>query len=321
MNDEFKPPTPLATPQNPEISVVIPILNEEGNLSELYDRLTMIFDVLKKSHEIIFIDDGSKDRSIDILKELHEKDKRVKIIKFSRNFGHHIALSAGLDFCKGAIVVMMDADLQDRPEDVPHLVSEIEQGCDIAYAIRKSHESPLFDKITSKFFYRIFGKLTRINIARDAGTFRAMRRNVVDVLKNFSERSRFMPGLIDWTGFKSTGVKVEREKRSRGKRKYNLWKRLKLAVTAVISFSHFPLQIAGYLGFIVAALSFLWAIYLVMRKLIFGIPLFGYTSLIVSIFFLAGVQLIVLGFIGEYLGKVFIEVQKRPLYVVEEVIE
>ena len=308
-------------PKELDISIIISVLNEEGNLLELYARLSKVIEKSEKSYEIIFTDDGSKDKSFEILMNFHQKDKKVKIIKFSRNFGHHMALCAGLDYCKGEAVVLMDGDLQDRPEDIPDLLSKIEQGYDVVYALRKSHESPFLDRITSEIFYKIFNKFAKIDIVQHAGNFRVMRRDIVDILNKLKERSRFIPGLIDWTGFKSTGVEVKREARLAGKRKYNFWKRLRLAVVAIVSFSHFPLQIAGYLGFTVAGLSFLSGIYLIIRKLFFGIPLVGYTSLIVPIFFLAGVQLIVLGVIGEYIGKIFIEVQHRPLYIIEKIIE
>jgi len=321
MKNKLKSSYPSENSSPIDISIIIPVFNEEENLSELYARLRKVMEKLKKVYEVIFVDDGSKDRSFTILKNLHKKDKRVEIIKFSRNFGHHIALSAGLDYCKGIVIVMMDADLQDKPEYIPDLLSKIDQGYDIVYAIRKSQKSPFLDKLTSKIFYKLFSKLSKITTPQKAGTFRAMRKKVVNILIKLSEKSRFIPGLIDWTGFKSTGVEVERDTRLEGRRKYNFLKRVKLGVTAVISFSHFPLQIAGYLGFLVAGLSFLWVIYLIVKKIIFGIPLIGYTSLIISIFFLAGVQLIVLGLIGEYIGKIFLEVQNRPLYIIDQIIE
>jgi len=304
-----------------DISIIIPIYNEEENTEELYSRLSDVLKKLKKSYEILCVDDGSTDKSYQILKEIHQKDKRIKIIKFSRNFGHHTALTAGLNHCRGETVVMMDADLQDRPEDIPLLLQKTEQGYDIAYALREKHQSTFINKTTSKIFYKMLNKLTHVDVTQNAGTFRVMKRNVVDTLNKLNEASRFMPGLIDWTGFKKIGIGVDRNARSEGRKKYNFWKRLKLAVTATTSFSHFPVQIAGYIGFAVAGISFIYGIYIIIRKIFFGIPIAGYASLTLSILFFAGIQLIVLGFLGEYIGKIFKEVQNRPLYIIEEIIE
>jgi glycosyltransferase involved in cell wall biosynthesis len=303
------------------LSVVIPVFNEAENLTELYARLKKTVQEIELPYELIFVDDGSEDKSFEILGTLHREDNNVKVIKLCRNFGHHIALSAGLDYCTGEAVVLMDADLQDKPEDIPELLLRLKQGFDVAYAVRKIQKGPLIDRLTSRIFYIMMKRLTKIGLPQNAGIFRAMRKNVADVIKGLKEKSRFLPILIDWTGFHSAGVPVEREDRVMGKRKYNHWKRIKLAVTAVISFSRFPLQVAGYLGLVVSILSFVWAIYLIIKKIFFGSPIMGYTSLMASVFFLAGVQLIILGFLGEYIGKIFEEVQNRPLYIIEKVIE
>jgi dolichol-phosphate mannosyltransferase len=304
-----------------EISIIIPVYNEEQNLAELYERLYAVLNKLGKTYEIIFVDDGSKDRSFKILRSLNQKNKRIKVIKFSRNFGHHIAISAGLNYSKGDTVVLMDADLQDKPEDIPALFSKLEEGHDVVYALRKSYRASFFDKITSKIFYKILNRLTEMDVTECIGTFRIMRKKVVDNFNRLTEKSRFMTGLIDWLGFDSTTLEVEMGKRVYGKSKYNFYKRLKLAVTGITSFSHFPLHIAGFLGFIIAGISFLFAIYLIFQKIIFGISVPGYTSLMASIFFLSGILLVILGFIGEYIGKIYSEVLNRPLYIIEQLID
>jgi glycosyltransferase involved in cell wall biosynthesis len=308
-----------------EFSVVIPIYNEEENISELYRRLTAVMEKLCSneghsidSYEIIMVDDGSIDHSWQLIKELHEKDPRVKGISFSRNFGHHVAITAGLDHVEGEAVVLMDGDLQDPPEEIPKLYYKFKEGYDLVYAIRKRRDDSIFKKITSWIFLRMLKKISNVDINLQSGIFRVMSKRCADSMRSLREKSRFIIGLMSWVGFPQSGVEIERHKRYAGRPKYTLFKLFRLAWHGVTSFSYIPLQLATYLGFGVAAISFLVGIYILYRKLFLGIPLLGYASIIVSLFFLGGVILFVLGVIGEYIGRIYTEVQNRPLYVKKE---
>lgn len=302
-------------------SVIIPVFNEEEGLGELYTRLTRTMENLKKPYEIIFVDDGSDDNSFRVLKGLNEKDKSIKVIRFSRNFGQHIAITAGFDQCKGEAIILMDADLQDQPEEIPKLIERFNEGYDVVYAIRKYRQDTFLKKATSKIFLRILSKLVGRDIPSDVGAYRIMRKNVVENLKTLRENSRFITGLVPWLGFSHSTVEVRCGTRFAGKTKYNLWKLIWLSINAITSFSYFPLQIATYLGLLIATFSFILGIHMVIRKLFLGIPVLGYSSIIVSILFLGGIQLVILGIIGEYIGRIYTETQGRPLYIVKEMIE
>lgn len=298
-------------------SVVIPVFNEEEVLNELYERLTKVMTALRE-YEIVFIDDGSRDKSFEILKSLHEQDRRVKVVKFSRNFGHHIAITAGLDFAKGDAIILMDSDLQDPPEEILKLSEKFQQGYDIVYAIRQSREDPLLKRICAYLFYKLFKIFGKIELPQNTGVFRIISRRVVEHLHSCGEKSRFITGLISWTGLSSIGIEIKRDERYAGQSKYNFLKSAKLAANAIISFSTFPLHIVSIAGFIIATVSFIFGICMLARKLFFGMAASGYASIIVSIFFLGGVQLMMIGAIGEYIGKIYTEVQNRPLYVIKE---
>jgi dolichol-phosphate mannosyltransferase len=302
---------------NPKFSVVIPIYNEEENIPELYRRLTSVMEKLG-TYEIIMVDDGSNDESWELIKEFHEKDPRVKGISFSRNFGHHIAITAGLDHAQGEAVILMDGDLQDPPEEIPKLYEKFKEGYEVVYGIRKKREDSAFKKITSSMFLRMLKKISDVEINLESGIFRIMSKRCVEGMRSIREKSRFLIGLMSWVGFFQTGVEIERHKRHAGKSKYTLFKLFKLAWHGVTSFSYMPLQAATYFGFGVSAISFLMGIYMLYRKLFLGIPILGYASIIVSLFFLGGVILLVLGVIGEYIGRIYTEVQDRPLYVIKE---
>lgn len=302
-------------------SVIIPVFNEEESLGELYKRLVVIMEKLEGNYEMIFVDDGSKDKSFEILKALHFRDKKVKIIKFTRNFGHHSAISAGLDYAKGNIIILMDGDLQDPPEEIPNLDKKLKEGFDIVYAIRETRDDSFFKKLNSKIFYTVFRLISNIEIPANTGIFLIMNRQVLDYLKKMNEKSRFLTGIISWGGFTHTGVMTKRNNRCYGKSKYNLLKEIRLAITAIVSFSNFPLHIATYTGFLIAAVSFLIGLYMLVRKVFFGMAVLGYASVVVSLFFLGGIQLIILGIIGEYIGKAYAEIRNRPLYIVKEYIK
>jgi dolichol-phosphate mannosyltransferase len=309
----------------PKFTIIIPIFNEEENLPELYLRLSSVMEGLcsregypHDSFEILMVDDGSKDSSWRLIKGLHEKDPRVKGISFSRNFGHHIAITAGLDNARGEAVVLMDGDLQDPPEEIPKLYEKFREGYDVVYAIRGRREDPVQKKMTSWIFLRVLKKISNVDINLQAGIFRIVSRRCVENMRRLREESRFLTGLMNWVGFPQTGVEIERSRRYAGKTKYSAFKLVKLAWHGMTSFSYIPLQLASYFGFGVAAISFLMGLYMIYRKLFLGIPILGYASIVVSLFFLGGVILLVLGVIGEYIGRIYTEVQDRPLYVVKE---
>ncbi len=309
----------------PAFSVVIPVYNEEGNIPELYGRLTAVLEKLcnekghsKSDYEIIMIDDGSTDQSWKIIKNLHGKDSRIKGLSFSKNFGHHIALTAGLDQADGEAVVLMDADLQDPPEEIPKLYEKFKEGFDIVYAIRDQRAAPILKKISSSIFLIILKKISNVDINLGSGIYRIVSKRCVVEMRRLREKSRFMTGLMSWLGYSSVGVQTERHERRAGKTKYALHRLIKLSWHGITSFSRFPLQLSTYFGFITAFLSFSYGIYIIFRKLIFGIPVLGYTSIIVSLFFLGGMILFILGAIGEYIGRIYEQVQDRPLYLLKE---
>ena len=303
------------------LSLVIPIYDEEQNIKELYSRLTEVMARHKIVYEIVFVDDGSCDNSFEILNSLYEKDRKVKVIKFSRNFGQHIAITAGLDHAKGDAVVMMDSDLQDPPEEIPALYRKFKEGYDIVYAIRNTREDTFWKKGVSLFYYKVFKTFARVEIPTKSGIFMIMSRRVVDNLARCRERSRFISALISWMGFSSAEVKTKRQARYAGKTKYDFGKLIRLALDGVTAFSYFPLQLATYSGFIVATLSFIAGIYIIIRKIIFGIPILGYASIIVSVFFIGGIHLLISGMMGEYIGRVYTESQSRPIYIIDKILE
>jgi glycosyltransferase involved in cell wall biosynthesis len=300
-----------------DISVVIPVYNEEENLAELYRRLrTVLEETLKVSYEIVFVDDGSKDNSWKIIEGLRDKNHSTKGIRLSRNFGHHTALTAGLDFCKGKAVVLMDADSQDPPEEIPKLYAKFGEGYDVVVAIRKVRRDPVLKRLLSKCFYFLFRRVTDIEIESNAGIFRILSRRVVDTLTGCRERYRFVTALICWTGFSRTGVETVRHPRSAGKAKYGTIRSALLALDGMTAFSYFPLRMATLLGAVVALISISVAIWMLLKKMFFGFPILGYASLIVAITFIGSVQLLVLGIMGEYIGRIYAECQGRPLYIV-----
>jgi dolichol-phosphate mannosyltransferase len=304
----------------PDFSVIIPINNEEENIIELYRRLTTQMEKLG-TYEMILVDDGSTDKSWQIIKDLNSKDSRVKGVSFSRNFGHHIALSAGLDHAKGSIIIFIDGDLQDPPEEIPKLYAKYKEGYDLVYGIRAKRKDSIFKKISSYIFWWILRKFSDVNMPQGQTMLRIMSRRIADVLRNMREHARFIHGMMAWTGFKATTLEIKHEPRLKGKTKYNLARMFKLAFHAVTSFSTVPLRLAIYLGFISSFISLIVGIYFIYLKIFYGIPVLGYASIIVSIFFVGGVQLLVLGIFGEYLGRTYQEVQRRPLYIIKEFIK
>ncbi len=307
------------TQERPRFSIVAPAYNEEEVLPEFYRRVRDVMDALGEPWELILINDGSRDNTLAVMRELHEKDPRVKIISFSRNFGHQLAITAGLDYAQGDAVVIIDADLQDPPEVIPELIEKWREGYDVVYAVRKERRGESwFKEWTAKLFYRLIYRITDVDIPKDTGDFRLMDRKVVETLRTLRERNRFMRGLSVWVGFRQTGVFYVREPRFAGETKYPLRKMLKFALDAITSFSYVPLQLATYFGFAIAAISMVGMVIVVILRLTTGRALLGQATTLVTVLFLGGIQLIFLGIIGEYLGRIYDEVKARPLYIVAE---
>lgn len=308
----------LSMDNNIKYSIVIPIFNESEILTELYKRLVSTMNAISDSYEIILVDDGSRDGSYEIIRSLHFKDGRVKALRFTRNFGHHVAITAGLDHSRGDSIILMDGDLQDPPEDILKLDKKFKEGYEIVYAVRKTRKDTLAKKISSKAFYKMFRVLANVEIPADTGIFRIMSRKAADYLKDCREKSRFIVALLNWAGFSSAGVEIDRGERYAGKTKYGIIRSAKLAIDGLTSFSNFPIRLIIYVGSFVAFASFLLGIAVTATKIYNGMPAFGYDSIIIALFFIGGVQLSAMGIIGEYIGRIYDEVRNRPLYVVNE---
>ncbi|MEI7832382.1 MAG: glycosyltransferase family 2 protein [bacterium] len=301
-------------------SVVVAVFNEEEVLPHFYDRLTRVLDTLDGSSEIIFINDGSSDQSPLILHELHRRDPRVKVIHFARNFGHEIAVIAGLDYASGEATIIMDADLQDPPEVIPDLAAKWREGYEVVYAQRAGRAGETgFKKITAAWYYRLMRAVTSIDLPVDTGNFRLMGRRALKAVTSMRERHRFLRGMVCWVGFRQAGVSYERAARAAGETKYPLRKMVKLAKDGIYSFSRVPLELASYLGFVIAVFAFLMLIWVFVDKMLSHNVVPGWASTMSAILFLGAVQLICLGIIGDYLGRIYDEVRGRPLYIVDEV--
>jgi polyisoprenyl-phosphate glycosyltransferase len=300
-------------------SIIAPIYNEIDNLPELYRRVTEVMDTTGEPWELILVDDGSTDGSTDKIRELAEKDAHVRPVIFARNFGHQIAITAGWDYARGDAMVIIDADLQDPPEVILELAKKWEEGYEVVYAVRGEREGESwFKKFTASMFYRIIYRITDVKIPVDTGDFRLMDRKVVDVLKQMPERHRFPRGMSAWVGFKQIGVEYKRAARHAGVTKYPFSKMLKLALNAITSFSYFPLQVATFFGFASAGIAIL-AIPVVIYLRMEGSPQFtGQATTLIAVLFLGGVQLISLGILGEYIGRLYDEAKGRPLYIVRD---
>ncbi|MEN9937276.1 MAG: hypothetical protein RLZZ387_3855 [Chloroflexota bacterium] len=308
----------------PTFSVVAPVYNEEALVGEFCRRAVAALESLGEPFEVILVNDGSRDRSPEIMRALHEADPRIKVLNFSRNFGHQIAITAGTDYAQGRAVAVIDSDLQDPPEVIVDMIARWREGYQLIYGVRAEREGETAFKLaTASLFYRLIRKITNVNIPLDTGDFRLMDRKVVDALKSMREHHRFMRGLSVWVGFRQTGVNYKRDARKAGETKYPLRKMLKFAMDGITAFSYLPLQLATYLGFFTAALSLLFLITVVIMRLFHtGDPataaFYGQASTLASILFLGAVQLIFLGILGEYIGRIYDEVKGRPLYIVAE---
>jgi len=293
--------------------------NEEDNIGEFYSQTKSVLDQLGEPWEIVCVNDGSRDDTLIKLSELHLADPRVKVINFSRNFGKEIALTAGIDHACGQAVIPIDADLQDPPELIVELVAKWREGFDVVNATRRSRQGEnILKRMTAGAFYRVLENMADIYIPRNTGDFRLLGRPAVDALKRMPERTRFMKGLFAWVGFRQATVLYDRHRRHAGQTKWNYWRLWNFAIDGIVSFSTIPLKVWSYFGLGVAGMAFLYAIFLTVRTMWYGIDLPGYASLMVVVLFLGGIQLITLGVLGEYLGRIYDETKRRPLYIVRD---
>lgn len=305
----------------PIYSLVIPIYNEAENIAEMYKRLIKVLSELNGEAEVILVDDGSKDNSLQLMRELHQQDPRINYISLARNFGHQIAVTSGLNFVQGQVIVILDADLQDPPELILEMIAKWQEGYQVVYAKRTSRQKEnWFKKFTAYVFYRILKTLSDVEIPTDTGDFCLMDKQVVDILNSMPERNRYIRGLRAWVGFNQTAVYFERPPRYAGEVKYTFKKSFALALNGIFSLSKVPLRLATYLGLLSAFVA-LMMILLVMYWRLFQVksPLIGYTIITISVFFLGAVQLISLGILGEYVGRIYEEVKGRPLYTIKEI--
>lgn len=299
------------------LSIIVPAFNEAASLAAFWPRLLGVIDSLGLDTEVIFVDDGSTDDTFAQILSLRHADRRVKVVSLSRNFGKEVALSAGLDHVAGDAAIPIDADLQHPPEVIRDLVAAWQAGFDIVIALRRDRgtESAM-RRMASSVFHRLFARLAAVQVTRDAGDFRLLSRPVVDALRSLPERSRYMKGLYAWVGFRQTTVDYDVEMRRAGETKWSLWRLWKLAIDGITSFSALPLKVWGFVGFAIALAAFSYGAYFVIRTIVRGVDVPGYASLMVMILLLGGLQLLSLGVIGEYLGRVYDEVKARPLYIV-----
>ena len=303
----------------PKYSIVAPVFNESGSLPEFYRRVKEAMDPLGEAWELVLVDDGSKDGSTDMMRELAKGDPRVRPVIFARNFGHQLAVTAGLDYSRGEAVTIIDSDLQDPPEVIPEMIQKWLEGYEVVYAQRTEREGETWFKLfTASIFYRLIYRITDVDIPLDTGDFRLLDRKVVDVMNQMRERHRCLRGMSVWGGFKQTGVGYKRAARFAGQTKYPLKRMLKFAGDAITGFSYLPLQIATYLGFISAGLSILAIPVVIILRLTGSQGFMGQATTLIAVLFLGGVKLISLGILGEYIGRLYDEARGRPLYIVRE---
>jgi len=302
-----------------KISVVVPLYNEEENIDALFRRLLAVLEALNTSYEIVCVNDGSRDNTLKNLLEYHQRYPQIKVVNLSRNFGKDTAMSAGIDYSQGMAVIPIDADLQDPPELIAEMIEKWQQGYDVVYASRRVRiGESWFKRFSAEGFYQVINKLSRVSIPPNTGDFRLIDRRVVESIKKMPERQRFMKGIFAWVGYKQTSILFDREPRYQGQTKWNYWKLWDFAIDGITSFSFLPLKVWTYVGLIIALVSLVYASFLILRTIILGIDVPGYASLMVAILFLGGIQLLTLGIIGEYIGRVYEEVKGRPLYLVRD---
>jgi glycosyltransferase involved in cell wall biosynthesis len=309
-------------PADPLLSLVVPVFNEEESIDLFLDTVLPLMERDGFRFEIVFVNDGSRDNTLAHLLDRGALDRRLRIVNLSRNFGKEAALTAGIDHARGDVIVPMDIDLQDPPELIEPFMARWREGYDIVYGVRTQRAwDTAAKRLSANWFYRVFNSLSPVRIPENVGDFRLVDRRAVDVLRQLPERNRFMKGLFAWVGFNSIGVPYERPQRAAGSSKFNLWRLWNFALDGVVSFSTAPLRAWFYVGVVIAAVAVLYALFIVTRVLIFGIDTPGYASLLIAVLLMGAIQLLSLGIIGEYLGRLFLEVKGRPIYVVESVYE
>jgi len=304
--------------ENFKISIVTPFYNEEAGIKEYFKSILNVLKKITSSYEIICIDDGSSDKTFELLQKQHKKDSSIKIIKLSRNFGKEAALTAGLDFTTGDAIIPIDADLQDPPELIPNMIKQWQDGYKVVLMKRKSRNESWLKKITANLFYNLINKISESSIPKDTGDFRLMDKKVVNIIKQIREKSRFMKGILSWSGFKTTTILFERPERLKGTPKQNYKKLFSLALNGIFSFSIIPIRLFVFIGVMVSGFAILYGLFLILRTIFFGTDLAGYPSLMVTILFFGGIQLLGLGVLGEYIGRIFNETKNRPIYVIDE---
>lgn len=303
----------------PFISIVAPVYNEEEGIEKFLEEVMKVIKKIDKPYEIVFVNDGSKDKSLEKLKAMAAKNKNIKVLSFSRNFGHQIAITAGMDAANGDVVVTIDADLQDTPQLILKMLKKWQEGYEVVYAKRKKRKDTFFKKLTASMFYRTLNKLSEVDIPLDTGDYRLMDRKVIEAMKQVREHSRFIRGLTTWVGFKQTPVEFDRGERFAGETHYPLKKMLKLAMDGMLAFSYKPLKLATWLGFLSIVAGLIFAVYVIILKIVEPSHVTqGWPTLVILVLFMGGVQLFVLGAIGEYIGRIYTEEQNRPLYIVSE---
>ena len=300
-------------------SIIVPIFNERENLPQLQRRVKEVMDSIGESWEMILVDDGSSDGSTDIIRAMAKEDNCVRPVIFARNFGHQVAVTAGLDYSRGDAVVIIDADLQDPPELILEMAKKWKEGYEVVYAVRAEREGESWFKLwTASFFYRLISRITDVKIPLDTGDFRLMDRKVVDVMNSMRERHRFLRGMSAWVGFKQIGVEYKRAARTAGETKYPFRKMFRLALNAITGFSYFPLQVATFFGFASAGIAILAIPFVVYMRVTGSGAFFGQATTLIAVLFLGGVQLICVGILGEYIGRLYDEAKGRPLYITRE---
>jgi dolichol-phosphate mannosyltransferase len=302
--------------RNVRYTIIVPVYNEEAVIQESYRRLTRVMESTGEPYELLFINDGSQDKTAELIEALAEKDECIKLLDFSRNFGHQIAITAGMDYARGDAIVIIDADLQDPPEIIPQMIAKWKEGYEVVYARRSQRKGEtLFKKWTAALFYRLLGSLAEVNIPLDTGDFRLMDRKVCDAMQSIREKNRFVRGLVSWVGFRQTAIEYVREERYAGETKYPLKKMLRFSIDGITSFSYKPLKLATYLGMVVSSVSFVFLLVSLGEKLFTTSTTAGWSSLVACLILLNGMMLILFGILGEYIGRIYDETKNRPLYI------
>lgn len=304
-----------------KLSLLVPMYNESEVIPVFFETVYKVLESVSLEIEFICVNDGSKDNTLALLKSYAEKDSRIKIISFSRNFGKEPGMTAALDYATGDAIIPIDADLQDPPELILEMIEKWQQGYDVVYAKRASRDTDsVLKRNTAKWFYSLFNRMSDTDIPPNVGDYRLMDKKVVDVIRKLPEKDRFMKGLFCWPGFKNTTLEFERPLRAEGETKFNMWKLWNFAISGIASFSTMPIRMGIYVGLLISAASFVYALFIITKTAVFGVDVPGYASIMVVVLFLGGIQLFFMGLMGEYIGRIYKEVKNRPLYVVEEAI-